>query len=81
MKERFEERSARALPFFPLILCTEVQYNNTMHLWRPLSLSHTVVLHNVSPPFHDQVFCSVVAAKWFMPLSSVVHALISLSAI
>ena len=37
--------------------------------------------YNVSPAsFHGQYFCAVVAAKRFMPLSSVVHALISLSA-
>ncbi len=44
-----------------------------------LFLSHCSITYNVSLPFHDKVFYAVVAAKRFMPLSSVVHALISLS--
>ena len=80
MKERFEERSARALPFFPssLLYCT-VQLYYAVCTYGALFLSHCSITYNVSLPFHDQVFYAVVAAKRFMPLSSVVHALISLS--
>ena len=75
-------------PFFPLFriyygyaVCSilSMLLSHFMHAAMAPSLSLSSY-YNVSPAsFHGQYFCAVVAAKRFMPLSSVVHALISLS--